>query len=187
MVQRRDRRDLLTKRNRPVQDRQRRLGLSLLLLLPVAAAVGATVWYAYQLETRWAAADRSPVVANQSTTAGATDASPSGPLADLGRLLDFSPSAGPESGQVGAIPDRSYRVQLAALRSPMAAENAWRRLKAGHPDLLGGLEPTISQIDLGAKGVFHRLQVGPLTSREKADGLCSELTVREVWCLVIDP
>ena len=37
------------------------------------------------------------------------------------------------------------------------------------------------QIDLGeGKGVFHRLQAGPLPSRESADSLCNQLKAKNV-------
>ncbi len=41
--------------------------------------------------------------------------------------------------------------------------------------------------DLGAKGVFYRLQAGPLADAGRAKGLCEALARRNVRCLVITP
>ncbi|MDE0812132.1 MAG: tetratricopeptide repeat protein, partial [Alphaproteobacteria bacterium] len=55
----------------------------------------------------------------------------------------------------------SFRVQLAAYRTPNAAATRWQTLKTRHEDLLGALELTVAQVNLGERGVFHRLQAGP--------------------------
>ena len=81
-----------------------------------------------------------------------------------------------------------YRAQLAAARSADAAEREWVRLRAKNLDLLGNLELTITKADLGAKkGVFYRLQVGPLSDEKKVRELCSALAKRQVGCLIIKP
>ena len=81
-----------------------------------------------------------------------------------------------------------YRAQLAAARSADAAEREWVRLRAKNLDLLGNLELTITKADLGAKkGVFYRLQVGPLSDEMNVRELCSALAKRQVGCLIIKP
>ena len=82
----------------------------------------------------------------------------------------------------------AYRVQIAAYRTPAAADAGWERLKAAHKDLLGELEPTVTEVDLGTgKGVFHRLQVGPLADADAARALCARLSERKQGCLVVRP
>ena len=86
-----------------------------------------------------------------------------------------------------AAPATSFRVQIASVRTAAAAAKGWKRLSSQHSDLLKGLEPTIVRADLGHRGVFHRLQAGPVPSREAAAGLCAKLKSRRVGCLVVRP
>jgi cell division septation protein DedD len=81
----------------------------------------------------------------------------------------------------------SFRVQLAAYRTPNAAVTRWKTLKTRHEDLLGALELTVAQVNLGERGVFHRLQAGPYTSRAVADNACTALRKRNQACLVVSP
>lgn len=83
---------------------------------------------------------------------------------------------------------KGYLVQLAALRSADAANEAWRRLAKANTDLLGALRPKVVRADLGAeKGVFFRLRAGPLRNEAAAKGLCAELKARKLDCLVVRP
>ena len=80
-----------------------------------------------------------------------------------------------------------FRVQLAALRSRADAEAAWRRLKRANGDHLGALDARIMRVDLGDRGVFYRLQAGPLASAAKASALCSRLGAHKLDCFVVGP
>lgn len=80
------------------------------------------------------------------------------------------------------------RVQLAAFRSLERAEIGWGRIFAVHEDLLGGLAHRVVRADLGEeKGVFHRLQAGPMDDSDAAKALCDKLRAREQGCLVVAP
>lgn len=78
-----------------------------------------------------------------------------------------------------------YRLQLTAVRSAEAAEREWQRLRRAHGDLLGQLTRSIEQADLGSKGVFYRLRVGPIPDMEAARKLCDALTQRKEACLIV--
>ena len=81
---------------------------------------------------------------------------------------------------------RNYRLQLGALRSKAAVDNAWKRLRKRHRDLLSGLGLAIERKDLGpSKGVFYRLLAGPVGDRKKARRICADLQKRNVGCLVV--
>ena len=85
------------------------------------------------------------------------------------------------------VPDGAYLVQLAAARSNDGAEAEWKRLSGQHEDLLGGLNHMVLQADLGDRGVFYRLRVGPLADRAAADDLCAVLTAKNTGCIVVRP
>ena len=84
--------------------------------------------------------------------------------------------------------EKSYKVQLAAARSPGQANSEWTRLRGKHPDLLGKLEHAVVKTDLGpGKGVFYRLYTGPLGGKAAARALCAKLAQRKVDCFVVRP
>lgn len=81
---------------------------------------------------------------------------------------------------------QNYRLQLGALRSKAAVDDAWKRLRKRHRDLLSGLGLAIERTDLGPpKGVFYRLLAGPVGDRKKARRICADLQKRNVGCLVV--
>lgn len=101
------------------------------------------------------------------------------------------PLAAPSGAVAAAKPDDAgraegrYRLQLTAVRSAAAAEREWQRLRRAHGDLLGQLTSSIEQADLGSKGVFYRLRVGPIPDMEAARKLCDALTQRKEACLIV--
>jgi len=80
---------------------------------------------------------------------------------------------------------RGPQVQLGAQPTEEVAERIWLRLSQAHPDLLGSLPHFLVFADLGVRGKFYRLRVGPLASRAAAVDLCQSLGQREVGCLVV--
>jgi cell division protein FtsN len=88
---------------------------------------------------------------------------------------------GPEAA---AGPAGAYRVQMGAFRSRDAAERERTRLTKTYPDLLGSLSVTVESVDVGAKGVFHRVRGGPLTKQAAAE-LCAELQRHKAGCFVV--
>ena len=81
-----------------------------------------------------------------------------------------------------------YKIQIAALRSTEAVNRSWKRLVRRNRDLLGGLRLDVVRRDLGSgKGVYYRMQAGPLPDRVAARDLCSRLKRRKIGCLVVRP
>jgi len=76
-------------------------------------------------------------------------------------------------------------IQLGSLKSHDLAQEEWKRISGKNKDTLGGLEPLIQKVDLGAeKGIFYRLRTG-VESQEQAKKVCAALIERKVECLVI--
>ncbi len=81
-----------------------------------------------------------------------------------------------------------HRVRLAAYREQANAERGWKLLHDKHSDLLGTLDHTVARVDLGAeKGVFYRLEAGPLDSADRARAICDEIKRRGDSCLPLKP
>jgi hypothetical protein len=92
--------------------------------------------------------------------------------------------------QVAVLPPASapagaFVVQLASLKAKDGARPAWARMQKAHPALLGERVLAIQEIDLGARGLFYRVQAGYFTERAEALSLCNALKARGQDCLVI--
>ena len=84
-------------------------------------------------------------------------------------------------------PAAGWRIQVASYRSAATAQGGWQRLLKTHGDLIGDLKSSVVRADLGARGIFHRLQAGPLADAAAARALCASLQKRKVGCLIVRP
>eukprot|EP00439_Symbiodinium_sp_Y106_P089371 s1_g1907.t1 len=100
---------------------------------------------------------RQPVRVAQGTSSTASDASPA------------------SSG---------LRVQIGSFRSAADATAAWDKTVAAHQELIGQRQPYIVEADLGERGIFYRLQIGPLHSSNEARTLCNALKARGQDCIL---
>lgn len=139
-------------------------------------------------ETPAAPAVEVPGTEAPATAESTTEAAPAAATAPAttGSTTETAPAA-PAATQSASIPTDAYRIQLAALKSETAATAAWSKLQEQYPDLLGKLQPIIQKVDLGASGVFYRIQGGPLDNRGSAQDLCGKLNQRGQQCIVVRP
>lgn len=77
-----------------------------------------------------------------------------------------------------------FVVQIAARKSEGDARSAFGTLQRKYPNILGSSVSDIQRADLGAKGVWYRLRVGPGKSKENAVALCDQLKAVGQSCLV---
>jgi SPOR domain len=77
-----------------------------------------------------------------------------------------------------------YAVQVSSQRSEADAQAAFRSLQAKYPSQLGGKQPIIHRVDLGAKGIYFRAMVGPFADAHAASELCSSLKAAGGSCLI---
>jgi len=89
------------------------------------------------------------------------------------------PAAQPKAATAGGI-----RLQLGAVRSEDAAREEWERIKRKNADLLGTLSATPVRADLGDKGIYYRIQTGPVSDAAAAERICSELRQRSIGCII---
>lgn len=99
----------------------------------------------------------APTIVAQGTSTTATDASPA---------------------------PRGLRVQIGSFRSASDATSAWDKTAAAHQELIGQRQPYIVEADLGERGIYYRLQVGPLHSANEAKTLCNALKARGQDCII---
>jgi cell division septation protein DedD len=90
------------------------------------------------------------------------------------------PEAASQPGTAGGV-----RLQLGAVRSEGVAREEWARIKRSNPDLLGRLTAVAIRADLGDKGVYYRIQAGPVGDPATAERLCGELRQRHLACIIV--
>lgn len=92
------------------------------------------------------------------------------------RVAAVAPAAAPAPAAAASAADGSgYVVQVAARKSQTDALAAFADIQQKYPRLLDGYRPIIKRADLGNKGVWYRLNVGPVESKQVASSLCSQL------------
>lgn len=77
-----------------------------------------------------------------------------------------------------------FIVQVASQRSEAEARSAFAGLQRRYPDLFNGRSPNIRAVELGDRGTFHRVRVGPMASREEAQSFCTRLRAAGGDCVV---
>jgi cell division septation protein DedD len=84
-----------------------------------------------------------------------------------------------------AAPSTGIRIQLASLRTPEEARDEWARLKHANDDLLGSLTAVAVRADLGERGVYYRVEAGPVTDKAAAVRLCNAIKDRGLECHLV--
>ncbi|MGF1641328.1 MAG: tetratricopeptide repeat protein [Rhodospirillales bacterium] len=79
-------------------------------------------------------------------------------------------------------------VHVASYRSRLEADRGWAELRRAHPALFDGLDAEITRADLGPdRGIYFRLNVGPLADPAAAAALCRELRLHRLYCAPVRP
>ncbi len=84
-------------------------------------------------------------------------------------------------------PSKGYRIQIGSLRSEAAAKSAWQKRLKQHGAILGKLSLLVKRVELAKKGVYYRVQAGPVKDKAAANRICDSLKQKKVGCLVIRP
>ncbi len=77
-----------------------------------------------------------------------------------------------------------YFVQVASLRSVEFAEREWKRIKRENRAALEGEQSYLERADLRDRGIFHRILIGPMPTRDDANTLCGYLKQNDQTCVV---
>jgi cell division septation protein DedD len=130
------------------------------------------------------AADAADVAATEPatpTTEGVVSTDPAVPSVPETSVASVPPTEDTAGGS-------GFKIQIASVKSAAGAEQTWSILLKDYPDILGGLDHSVRQVDLGAdKGIWYRLYVGPVASRAGAQDLCGKYKAKSAKnsCLVV--
>ncbi|HWB52113.1 MAG TPA: SPOR domain-containing protein [Stellaceae bacterium] len=94
-------------------------------------------------------------------------------------------AAKPAKSAAPAAGGPPVKVQLASLRTPDEAREEWQRLKHENADLLGRLTAVAVKADLGERGIWYRVEAGPVGDRAAAIKLCRALKERDLGCQLV--
>ena len=83
-------------------------------------------------------------------------------------------------------PTGGWRVQVASVKSEDVAKSTWARLQSAHGDAMANLRMQAVRVDLGEKGVWYRVQAGPLDEKQ-AQSVCGTLKSRKADCVMVPP
>lgn len=83
-------------------------------------------------------------------------------------------------------PTGGWRVQIASVKNEDVAKSTWARLQSAHGDVLSNLRMQAVRVDLGDKGVWYRVQAGPLDEKQ-AHNVCTSLKGRRTDCVAVPP
>jgi uncharacterized protein (DUF2147 family) len=80
--------------------------------------------------------------------------------------------------------DGGYLVQVAARQSHNEALQAFNELQRRYPQLLGRHSPEVLRADLGQRGVWYRVGIGPVNQQSAAVDFCQQLKAAGADCLI---
>ena len=74
-------------------------------------------------------------------------------------------------------------MQIGSYKSEAEARLSWIAFKAEH-DAAAGYLPYVKSVDLGARGTWYRLLIGPFADRKSAMEVCAKLKADGASCLL---
>jgi hypothetical protein len=88
------------------------------------------------------------------------------------------PKPKPKQQTAAATPQAApskYVVQVGSKKNQTEALASFADMQQKYPTLLANYRPIVQKADLGAKGTWYRLRIGPITDKTAASKLCSQL------------
>jgi cell division septation protein DedD len=102
------------------------------------------------------------------------------------------PAAKPAAQQTAAATPQAaagpvkYVVQVGSKKNQTEALASFADMQQKYPTLLANYRPIVQKADLGTKGTWYRLRIGPITEKSAASKLCSQLKSQGLSdCLVM--
>lgn len=130
------------------------------------------------------AAEDAEVLDNQPSAEEPADTAPPTVSVKPQSAASAPAATAPRSSGAVSAGSGSHVVQVGAFRSNDEAMAQWGRMQTKLGDFLSGKGPDVETADLGDRGVYYRLRVGPFTSSDDAKTYCAGLKERGQDCLV---
>jgi cell division septation protein DedD len=134
---------------------------------PAAAAAAATAATAATAQANGAIAQANGAVAQPNMMPVPANQQPA--------AVPQQVAAAAPAAAVPAAATSSYVVQLGSSKSQTDALANFADAQQKYPSLLSSYQPLVRKTDLGPKGTWYRLQVGPMADKDAAYRLCGQL------------
>ena len=85
------------------------------------------------------------------------------------------PPPTPAATPAAAANPTKYVVQVGSKKNQTEALASFADMQQKYPTLLASYRPMVQKADLGAKGVWYRLRIGPIADKTAATKLCGQL------------
>jgi hypothetical protein len=89
-----------------------------------------------------------------------------------------TPAPAAAAAPAASVPSSGYVAVLASRQSNMDALKSLADIQQKYPGVLQGRAADVREANLGAKGIWYRVVVGPPASRQTANTVCGELKAR---------
>jgi cell division septation protein DedD len=153
--------------------------------LPVEATGAAPAEAAPPAGAQLAAVSPAPAAEPQPAQAAPQEAAPQ-PAAAPAPEPKPKPAAKPAAQQTAAARPVKYVVQVGSKKNQTEALASFADMQQKYPTLLANYRPIVQKADLGSKGTWYRLRIGPITEKSAASKLCSQLKSQGLAdCLVM--
>jgi hypothetical protein len=80
-----------------------------------------------------------------------------------------------------------YWIQVGSHKDEAIARAEWQKIQGAAQAVVGNAGNRVQRADLGARGVFYRIQIGPFASQGEAGQSCAQLKARSVDCFLPPP
>ena len=77
-----------------------------------------------------------------------------------------------------------YAVQVSSRRTRETALSSFQSLQSRFPALLATRSPDVKQVNLGDRGIFYRVRIGPMATRQDANDFCKTMKNAGGDCIV---
>jgi len=99
------------------------------------------------------------------------------------QVNETEPAAGAATAAPATIASGTHFVQLASITDKAKAATAYKDLQKKYP-ALANMDYRVETADLGAKGIFYRIQAGPVAKAD-ADKACAAIKSASGTCLIV--
>ena len=99
------------------------------------------------------------------------------PAADPAPVAAIPPKPKVAAADAAPVPAKpsQYVVQVGSKQNQTEALATFADMQQKYPTLLASYRPMVQKADLGAKGVWYRLRIGPIVDKSAATKLCGQL------------
>jgi hypothetical protein len=113
------------------------------------------------------------------------------PAAAPAPVAQAQPAAPPAPIAAAAAPSVAASgvavLQIGSYESVALAQSAWKTFQTRYADVVTNLSDDVQKADLGARGTWYRLRVGPFGDRSAAIAACEKLKAQGGSCFVAAP